>query len=95
MPRARIRFLTPEEGGRAKLPDPAYRYSPIIYANNGWWSLCIDPDYQITPLLTAEVNVRFLSPKFGPHHLLIPGYSFSMYEGPHCVGYGWIIDGTD
>ena len=90
MPKANVRWLTPEEGGRKMLPpDTAYRgMTPFVLGHpyegiNGWSIILtpLGPHVGGDPLWQREmvVQARLLVGDKGPP--LIPGLSFDLHEG--------------
>lgn len=91
--KARVCWLTREEGGR-KAPPPGTRYCTLIFlkgapAGCGTWSadvLCGDLDADLCGL----VELSFLVPN-APHQYLRSGDEFELYEGATLVARGRVL----
>lgn len=96
--RARITWISPEEGGRTNLPTVA-RYSTVAKFPEDlstWqreaWSVVIESDpppaMQGNPSLGS---VSFLAEE-APHERLRVGRAFELYEGGRCVAKVEVIE---
>jgi hypothetical protein len=92
--RARVCWLTREEGGREEPPPPGTRHCPLIFLKEApagcrTWSadvLCGDLDADLCGL----VELSLLVPQ-APHQYLRPGNEFELYEGARLVARGRVL----
>jgi hypothetical protein len=94
--KARIRWLPPEEGGRATPPvGPVYSTAAKFKQLAArWpqeaWSVVIEfidpPDMEGR----MTVGIRMLV-EGAPENLLEPGSAFELFEGRHCVAIGEVL----
>jgi hypothetical protein len=94
--KARICWLTPEEGGR-KRPPPGPVYSTVAKfngASSNWkdqaWSIVVELYGPTDTSQCTTADVRFLSPH-GPVELLYSGSQFELLEGHRKVAIGTIL----
>jgi hypothetical protein len=99
--RAIIDWIPKEQGGRSKLPDGmgSPPYSPTVRfldTDEPWpppvlWSFAIRKMSETSGSLRWIVDARFRV-EHAPHESLRPGRPFELYEGPHCVARGQLVD---
>lgn len=93
--KARIRWLTPEEGGRKK-PPIGPRYVTVVHFENDKsypdeaWSIVVEYANEPDQSLTIIADVYFLVDE-APVKFLEPGNKFELLEGPKIVAYGEIL----
>jgi hypothetical protein len=94
--KARITWLTPDQGGRLTLPS-GLRYSTVArFAAQGaeWkrnaWSLVVEFAEVPRVAFSHVAQVKFLVPE-GPVELLTSGGSFDLLEGSRVVARGVIL----
>jgi hypothetical protein len=101
--RAVIRWKTREEGGRAFPPsgEGPTPYRPVVHFADepeeapayGSWSLVVQRVQSFGPLEWLA-DVHFLVEE-APQHLLRTGAEFSLYEGPHRVADGRVVEAAE
>lgn len=91
--KARICWLTPEDGGR-KTPPTGPLYSTVAKfnaANGNWegeaWSIVVELCGPTDLSRCTTADVKFLNPE-GPSELLRPGNQFELLEGHRKVAIG-------
>ena len=94
--KARIEWLTEEQGGRPDLPKgPRYVtvarfYDEIEKYPKEAWSLVLEFTRTISRSLTEVADVSFLVDE-APKHLLHEGSGFDLFEGRKLVARGKVI----
>ena len=95
---ARIRWLSPEEGGRPA-PPVGPRYSTVARFEKQraeWekeaWSLVVEWQEPIDAAGWVTANVRFLVPENAPSQLLAVGSRFELMEGRRVVAQGEVVE---
>jgi hypothetical protein len=99
--RAKIRWLTPEEGGR-KEPPRIDKYSTVVHFQDDtedWpriaWSLVVDlgeaESTEDSLEITAPVWLLFYDRPGAPNHLLRPNSRFELVEGARVVARGEVL----
>jgi hypothetical protein len=98
--RAKIYWLSPEEGGRSSLPI-GLRYVTVATFADGpelppiLWSLVVEASVSFKQNEWNRVVVSFLNPENAPHHLLKQGQRFQLYEGKRLVATGEITNSLE
>ena len=96
--KARIRFLSPEEGGRKHPVAIGQRYNPIVRFTNcpnenhfdfATWSAHFMPTEMMNNVMVVDFG--YLRSDVGPVHLLKSNYEFDLYEGSKLVAKGVIL----
>jgi hypothetical protein len=93
--RARIYWLSPEDGGRDRPPSALYSTVARFADERGdWsneaWSLVLEDLEPTDSFHCVLASVRFLSPS-GPAELLNSGSSFELFEGRKKVATGIVL----
>ncbi len=93
-----IRWLTPEEGGRARPPSgPTYSTVAIFEGvSDAWsrasaWSLVLEYEEWPDPHSETKASVGFLVDN-GPEPWLKAGARFELYEGRMLVARGEVVE---
>ncbi|REJ65997.1 MAG: hypothetical protein DWQ31_16115 [Planctomycetota bacterium] len=102
--RAKIHWKTADEGGRSKPPAPAEwwetPYNPAIRLHDPtepWPSQEVTWTVFVRQLAAGSserewiADVRYAMPE-APRHELRAGRRFELYEGPHCVATGVLLE---
>ena len=96
--RAKIKWLSPEEGGRKKPPmgptgteyfAPSHFENDIVFWPKHTWSLVVQFDEPSTGSLEIMAVVWFLFPD-APHDFLSEGNRFELLEGNQIIAKGEI-----
>ncbi|MDR0861954.1 MAG: hypothetical protein LBN30_04155 [Oscillospiraceae bacterium] len=94
--KARIRWLTKEEGGRQHQILPGTRYGPLIffkdyvYPRGETWSSDIYTE-KIDENNESVIRLSFLV-EWAPFELMTVGREFGLYEGAQLVAEGVILE---
>jgi hypothetical protein len=92
--RAKIHWLTKEEGGRSKPPAGVGNppYATVVKfpgADMGSWSLAVEKIESLSNEYDWIADVHYLFAE-APHESLQAGREFELYEGKKCVASGRI-----
>lgn len=96
MVRARLRWLSAAEGGRAA-PPTGPRYSTVARFEDAadWpdraWSIVAEFHGSLDASGTIEVDLSFLAPDNAPAALLHVGSRFELFEGRRLVAKGEVL----
>lgn len=86
--RARIYWLSNEEGGRKQLPTKNTYYAVADFANqDNAWSVVIEFDSPPSSMGSSRICEGYISflVEHAPSYLLAPGNEFFLSEGPKMV----------
>lgn len=93
--KAKITWISKENGGRKNPPEPGIRYCPIVVFDvlnknkDGFWSadfICTEVDEKMNSI----VDFAFLA-EDAPIELLVDGNRFELFEGNKKVAFGIIL----